>query len=69
MRLLSLGLALMLCACTLPQKIDRLGKDKARYDQQQSERAANERCNADSMPGTMQHFACRMAEQGKTPAK
>ena len=69
--LLCLGLAFVLSGCTLPQKINRLEQDKARYDQQQSERSANERCNEDAMPGTMQHFACRMSEQGKAqpPAK
>ena len=58
---LALGLMLGLCACTMPQKINLLRQDKARFDRQQDERAAYERCSRDAMPGTTQHMACRMA--------
>jgi hypothetical protein len=58
---LSLGMALWLCACAIPQKIDQVRADKARFDRQQDERAANDRCNEYSMPGTPQHLACRAA--------
>lgn len=58
---LCLCLALTLCACVAPRKITQLQQDKARYDQQQSERAVNDRCNEEAMPGTPQHFACRMS--------
>jgi len=64
---LLLGLAFVLAACTLPQKINRLEADKARYDRQRSENSVNERCNEEAMPGTTQHFACRLAGQAKTP--
>jgi hypothetical protein len=58
---LCLALALCLSACVAPQKISKARQDKARFDLQQDESAVNERCNRDSMPGTVQHFACRMS--------
>jgi starvation-inducible outer membrane lipoprotein len=64
------AMALVLSGCVLPQKISQTEQDAARYRAEESEKAAYEKCTADSMPGTMQHLACRMsAEKSATPAK
>ncbi len=63
--LLCLALPLALCACGVPQKFDQLKTDKARFDQQQHERAAYTGCNKNAMPGTTQHLTCRMAASPK----
>jgi hypothetical protein len=67
---LAAGVALILGGCVTPQKIKQAEQDKARYDQESRERAAYDQCTQQSMPGTLQHFACRMsAEKSATPAK
>jgi hypothetical protein len=67
MRILALApclcLVLILPACVAPQKISKTQQDKARFDQEQSERSANENCNQDAMPGTPQHLACRLSSE------
>jgi hypothetical protein len=58
-----LCLALILSACVAPQKISKTQQDRARFDQQQSERSANENCNQNAVPGTPQHLACRLSSE------
>jgi hypothetical protein len=69
--ILCFGLAgLLLSGCGLPQKVQQTIRDKQIYDQESREKSAYDRCNQDSMPGTMQHFACRLsAEKSAAPAK
>ena len=43
---------------------------QARYDQEAREKSAYDQCTAEALPGTLQHFACRLsAEQSAAPAK
>jgi starvation-inducible outer membrane lipoprotein len=68
--ILTVCVALILCGCVTPAKIKQAQEDKARYDQESKERAAYDQCTQQAMPGTLQHFACRMsAEQSAAPAK
>ena len=60
--------ALILCGCVAPQKIKQTEQDAARYSVEESEKAAYEKCTDEAMPGTLQHFACRMSAE-KAPAK
>jgi hypothetical protein len=61
---------LALCGCVAPQKIQQTEQDAARYRVQEGEKAAYDKCTAEAMPGTMEHFACRMsAEKNTGPAK
>jgi hypothetical protein len=63
-------LAIILCGCATPAKIKQAEQDKALYDQESREKAAYDQCTDQSMPGTLQHFACRLsAEQSVAPAK
>jgi hypothetical protein len=63
-------LTLALCGCVTPAKIKQAEQDKAIYDQQSKEKAAYDQCTDQSMPGTLQHFACRLsAERSAVPSK
>jgi starvation-inducible outer membrane lipoprotein len=69
-RILTVCLALVLCGCVTPAKIKQAQQDQARYDQEAKEKSAYDQCTAESLPGTLQHFACRLsAEQSAAPAK
>ena len=61
--------ALILCGCALPGKIKQTEQDAARYRSEESERAAYDKCTAQAMPGTLQHFACSMSTEKIGPAK
>jgi len=63
-------LTLVLFGCVTPAKIKQAEQDKAIYDQESKEKSAYDQCTDQSMPGTLQHFACRLsAEQNAGPAK
>ena len=68
--LLGAAAALILCGCVTPQRIKQEQQDQARYSAEKSERAAYNKCTNEAMPGTLQHFACRLsAKQSAAPAK
>jgi len=63
-------MTLFLPGCVTPQKIKQEQQDEARYIGEKSEKAAYDKCTDEAMPGTLQHFACRMsAEKSAPPAK
>lgn len=64
------AMMLLLSGCASPQKIKQTEQDAARYRAEESEKAAYDQCTEQAMPGTLQHFACRMsAEKSVGPVK
>jgi len=66
------AMTLLLSGCASPQKIKKTEQDAARYRVEESEKAAYDQCTEQALPGTLQHFACRMSAEkgtGSAPAK
>ena len=62
------GMTFLLTGCASPQKIKQAEQDAARYRVEESEKAAYDHCTEQALPGTLQHFACRMSAEKSTGA-